>query len=73
MMPPALFTCGTDDALIDDTLFFAARWAQHTHTELALYPGGVHGVGHFGPHAHTELGRKAHRTIEAFLERHLTT
>ena len=70
-MPPALFSCGTDDALIDDTLFFAARWAQHAHTELALYPGGVHGVGHFGPHANTELGRKAHRTIEAFLERHL--
>ena len=28
-LPPALFTVGTADALRDDTLFMAARWAAH--------------------------------------------
>ena len=35
-MPPALFTCGTDDALIDDTIFLASRWhAAGAHAELS--------------------------------------
>jgi acetyl esterase/lipase len=43
-MPPALFTCGTLDPLLDDTLFMAARWqAAGNMTELALYPDAPHG------------------------------
>ena len=43
-MPPALFTVGTRDALLDDTLFMYARWvAAGNRAELAIYPGGVHG------------------------------
>lgn len=42
-MPPALFTIGTWDPLVDDTLFMATRWlAAGNETELAIYPGGVH-------------------------------
>jgi len=42
-LPPALFTIGTRDPLLDDTLFMAQRWAyQGNHTELAVYPGGAH-------------------------------
>jgi acetyl esterase/lipase len=41
---PALFTVGTQDALVDDTLFMHARWiAAGNETELAIYPGGAHG------------------------------
>jgi len=41
---PALFTVGTADALLDDTLFMHARWiAAGNETELAVYPGGAHG------------------------------
>jgi acetyl esterase/lipase len=41
---PALFTVGTQDALLDDTLFMHARWvAAGNETELAIYPGGAHG------------------------------
>ena len=41
---PALFTVGTSDALLDDTLFMHARWvAAGNETELAIYPGGAHG------------------------------
>ena len=56
----------------DDSLFMAARYASAGNlSELAVYPGGAHGVGHFGPHAHTPLGQRAHRRIESFFERFL--
>jgi acetyl esterase/lipase len=43
-LPPALFTVGTLDALVDDTLFMHARWiAAGNEAELAIHPGGVHG------------------------------
>ncbi|TCK30562.1 acetyl esterase/lipase [Ancylobacter aquaticus] len=42
-LPPALFTIGTRDALLDDTLFMAPRWLSAGNaTELAVYPGGCH-------------------------------
>src|ERR1700719_5177474 len=40
---PALFTVGTKDALLDDTLFMHTRWvAAGNEAELAIYPGGAH-------------------------------
>ena len=43
-MPPALFTVGTRDLLLDDSLFMAPRWlAAGNVAELAIYPGGCHG------------------------------
>ena len=43
-MPPALFTVGTLDPLLDDTLFMYPRWlAAGNDAELAIYSGGVHG------------------------------
>jgi acetyl esterase len=42
-LPPALFTCGTLDPLLDDTLFMAARWqAARSAAQLAIYPGAPH-------------------------------
>lgn len=42
-LPPALFSCGTRDLLIDDTLFMAARWiSSGIEAELALTNGGAH-------------------------------
>ncbi len=38
-MPPALFTIGTDDPMLDDSVEIAARWAG---SELDVYPGGFH-------------------------------
>jgi len=39
-----VFSVGTKDALLDDTLFMHARWiAAGNPAELAVYPGGAHG------------------------------
>jgi acetyl esterase len=43
-MPPAIFTVGTADALLDDSLFMEARWRAAGHaTELRVWPGAPHG------------------------------
>jgi acetyl esterase/lipase len=43
-MPPAIFTVGTQDPLLDDTLFMEARWrAAGNATELRVWPEAPHG------------------------------
>jgi acetyl esterase/lipase len=43
-LPPALFTVGANDHLVDDTLFLASRWARAgNETELLVYPDTPHG------------------------------
>lgn len=42
-MPPALFTVGTLDPILDDSLFMAQRWVQSNNLAcLEIYPGGIH-------------------------------
>ena len=56
-MPPALFSVGSNDHLLDDTLFMAARWeVAGNRSELLVYPETPHGcialpsvAGHFFP------------------------
>jgi acetyl esterase/lipase len=63
-LPPAIFTVGTRDPLLDDTLFMAARWiAAGNRAELSVWPGSAH--------VHTALpdpnAEPALAAIEAFL------
>jgi acetyl esterase/lipase len=63
---PALFTVGTRDALLDDTLFMHARWvAAGNPAELAIHPGGAHGFTLFP----CDLATAATTRMDAFLNR----
>ena len=47
-MPPALFTVGTLDPLLDDSLFMHARWlASGARAELRTWPEAIHGFNAF--------------------------
>lgn len=64
-MPPAIFTVGTLDPLLDDSLFMYARWiSAGNEAELAVYPGGPH-VFNMAP---MPLAPKANARIDAFLK-----
>jgi acetyl esterase/lipase len=63
-MPPALFTVGMADRLLDDSLFMAARWeAYGNRAQLAVYPDCAHGFTFFP----VELARRANQRIQEFL------
>ena len=65
---PALFTVGTKDALLDDSLFMHARWvAAGNQAELAIYPGGAHGFTLFP----NDLSKSATARMDAFLNQAL--
>jgi acetyl esterase/lipase len=63
-MPPAFFSVGSIDPLLDDSLFMYARWlAAGNQAKLALYPGGTHGFNSFDG----ELARAANINMARFL------
>jgi acetyl esterase len=63
-MPPALFSVGTWDPLLDDTLFMATRWlAAQNDAELEIYPGGVHGFDAFPTTIAAEARERMHTFI----------
>ncbi|HMF75862.1 MAG TPA: alpha/beta hydrolase fold domain-containing protein [Bryobacteraceae bacterium] len=63
-LPPALFTIGTADPLLDDSLFMYARWiAANNPGQLAVYPGGSHQFNAY-PYA---LAEEANARIDCFL------
>ncbi len=65
-LPPALFTVGSADHLLDDSLFMAARWAVYgNEAELAVYPDCVHAFTGFP----VELAKRANERIDDFLTR----
>ena len=63
-MPPALFTVGTLDPFLDDSMFMYCRWiSARARAGIAVWPGAGHGfIG--SPHP---LAREADDNIEAFL------
>ncbi|MFI5398328.1 MAG: alpha/beta hydrolase [Candidatus Binatia bacterium] len=63
-MPPTIFTVGTLDPLLDDTLFMQARWVTAgNHAELQVLPGGLHGFIAFP----LEIARRANERIVQFV------
>jgi acetyl esterase/lipase len=69
-LPPALFTVGTADALLDDTLFMYERWsAAGNDAHLHVYPESLHGFDAFP----TAMAAEARRRIDAFIVARLAT
>jgi acetyl esterase/lipase len=67
-LPPALFTVGTRDALIDDSLFMAPRWLGAGNVaELAIHPGACHGFISLP----SKVRDQALARIEGFLNRYV--
>jgi acetyl esterase/lipase len=65
-LPPALFTIGTMDPLLDDSLFMHARWKSAGNpAEIAVSPGSVHAFNAF-PHAAAD---EANANVRDFLRR----
>ena len=63
-MPSALFTVGTGDALLDDTLFMEARWrAAGGGSDLAVYPEAPHGFNRFP----VQMARAANERCNQFI------
>ncbi len=63
-LPPALFSCGTLDPLLDDSLFMEARWrAAGNDTTLSLWEDGVHAYTAFP----LEIARRSRAEQAAFI------
>ena len=65
-MPAAIFSVGTDDSVVDDSLFMAQRWvAAGNKAQLEVYPGAPHLFMGYS----TLMAEEAHRRIGRFLEK----
>jgi acetyl esterase/lipase len=65
-LPPALFSVGTRDALVDDTLMMAGRWAAAGNAiALEVFPGGCHVFQSFD----FPLAHHGNAVIAAYLKR----
>ena len=63
-LSPALFTVGTMDPLLDDTLFMHSRWfASGNPSILNVYPGATHAF----ETQPTQLAEKVRRRMRTFI------
>lgn len=63
-LPPALFTAGSNDPCLDDSLFMYMRWiAAGNQAGLEVFPGGFHGFMVFN----TAMAQKANTRIVRFI------
>jgi acetyl esterase/lipase len=62
-LPSALFTCGTDDPLLDDSVNMGTKWMVFGgEAVVKIYPGAAHGFIGFPPSVLEEAGRAVEDT-----------
>ncbi|KAK5166314.1 uncharacterized protein LTR77_008575 [Saxophila tyrrhenica] len=67
-LPPALFTVGGQDLLLDDTVMMATKWMMSGNEGIMkIYPGAPHGFTLFLPSVKTETVKEAMDDIETFV------
>ena len=68
-LPPALFSVGDQDPLIDDSLFMSARWrAAGNDAALQIWPESIHGFNAYP----LQLAKQANAAQYDFLQRTLS-
>ncbi|KAL8949392.1 MAG: hypothetical protein Q9222_004492 [Ikaeria aurantiellina] len=67
-LPPALFTCGTEDVLLDDTVMMSVKWQMSGgKAAVKIYPGAPHGYTLF-PHDQCPEAKAALEETCAFID-----
>lgn len=70
-LQPALFTCGTEDLLLDDTVMMAARWMMAGGEAVTkIYPGAPHGFILY-PAGSIESVQEGYEDVTAFVKEKL--
>lgn len=66
-LPPAFFTCGTEDPLLDDSVFMSVKWMMAGgEAIIRVYPGSPHGFIHFSEDVHENVA-VALRDLQSFV------
>ena len=66
-LPPALFVCGTEDLLLEDTVMMATRWQMAgAETVVRIFPGAPHGFTAFPPEQ-VDYARESSEVVREFL------
>lgn len=68
-LPPAIFSVGTLDPLLDDSLFMSAKWfSVGNEGELRIYPEAPHGFNGLP----TQMGMACNKQVYRFLKQSVT-
>jgi acetyl esterase/lipase len=68
-LPPAIFLCGTEDPLLDDTLLMSMKWMiAGGEAVVKIYPGAAHGFTAFPSKEATEGAAVAVKFVQEKLE-----
>ena len=73
-LPPALFTCGTGDSLLDDTLFMSVKWlAAGGEAVVKIVPGVPHGYIMYPKEMEGSGSEEGMKAVEEFVGKKLET
>lgn len=67
-LPPALFTCGTEDCLLDDTVMMSAKWRMAgAQARVKIVPGVPHGFIMFPRDVEGPRAKEGMEEVEGFI------